>query len=528
MKKKTKIKQKKTKKTQEKKKSKLNIYSILFFIIFVWIIALSILSSRYQFNPIFVIVMIIITFIVLCILFKKVNEKFKNLSNKKSWIFYGITVVIMIALQITIGYLVRTDPSWDLGLVIQSAQEIIKHGHSTEMAVYYVQAENNIFITLLLALTIKLFSIFGITNVNISTLIVNTIFIQIAIVFLFKVAKRLFNNQIACFTLILAFLFLPFYPYATIMYTDTTSMFLPIAFLYIMIKIYDLKDTRKKYLYAVFMGILLFLSLSLKVTALIVVIAYIINEILNKRFKLLAKTLGVALLTFVILEVSYTTFLKKTEIMGIPYEETKQIPFTHFIMMGMYGTGEFSAEEWQFTLELPDYETRKEENIKVIKERLKEYGTQGYIKFLNDKAKDYTWGTGTYDFETILNSYQVDDNIAHEFLLKTGKYYRPVFYYCQIYHFTMLIAIAISVFYTIKRGEKNDILNIAKLSIFGLLIFLLLWETRSRYMLNFIPIYILIFVSGINYFHKDIKKFFKSILTKSNQEEITETQSQNI
>ena len=245
MKKKTKIKQEKTKKTKEKKKSKLNIYSILFFIIFVWIIALSILSSRYQFNPIFVIVMIIITFIVLCILFKKVNEKFKNLSNKKSWIFYGITVVIMIALQITIGYLVRTDPSWDLGLVIQSAQEIIKQGHATEMAVYYVQAGNNIFITLLLALTIKFFSIFSITNVNISTLIVNTIFIQIAILFLFKVAKRLFNNQTACFTLILAFLFLPFYPYATIMYTDTTSMFLPIAFLYIMIKIYDLKDTKK-------------------------------------------------------------------------------------------------------------------------------------------------------------------------------------------------------------------------------------------------------------------------------------------
>lgn len=516
-----------SKKQENKKKRKIKfnidlnkIYSIMFFATLVWIILLCILDAKYQFNPILVIGLMIAFFLILCFIYKKINKRFVNLSNKATWIFYGIVTFIMIIIQFIIGYLVRTNPSWDLGLVIQSAQEILQYGHSTDMAVYYIQAPNNIFITLILAVVIKFFGIFNLTDVNVVTLIGNIIFIQIAVLFLFKIAKRIFNNVTACFTLVLMFLFLPIYPYSTIMYTDTTSMFLPVAFLYFIIKIYDYKDSKKKFIYAVLIGIMAFVAFNLKVTAIIVLIAFVINEIVSKRFKLLFKTVGVALLTFLVIQVSYTTFLKKTEIMGIPYEETKQVPFTHFIMMGMYGSGAFSADEWQFTLQLPDYETRKSENIRVIKERLKNYGVQGYIKFLNNKIKGQTWGTGTYDFETILPSYNVDNNIAHQFLLSTGKYYRPVFYYCQTYHFTMLMAIAISIFYTIKNGKKDDILNISKLSIFGLLIFLLIWETRSRYMLNFIPVYILVFVSGIKYFQGDSKRFFRKIFLKESNEEV--------
>lgn len=494
------------------------IYSLMFFITLVWIICICILESNYQFNPIFLIGLMIIFFSILVFIYKKINKRFENLSNKATWIFYGVSTFFMIIIQFIIGYLVRTNPSWDLGLVIQSAQEILEYGHSTDMAVYYIQAPNNIFITLILAVTIKFFGMFNLTDVNVVTLVGNIIFIQIAVLFLFKISKRIFNNATACFTLVLMLLFLPIYPYSTIMYTDTTSMFLPVAFLYFMIKIYDNKDSRKKYIYAALMGIMSFIAFNLKVTAIILIIAFVINELVNKRFLLLLKTMGVAVLTFLVVQVSYTTFLKKTEIMGIPYEETKQVPFTHFIMMGMYGAGAFSAEEWQFTLQLPDYETRKSENIRVIKERLKKYGAQGYIKFLNNKIKGQTWGSGTYDFETILPSYNIDNNIAHQFLLSTGKYYRPVFYYCQTYHFTMLVSIAISIFYTIKNGKKDDILNISKLSIFGLLIFLLIWETRSRYMLNFIPIYILVFVSGIKYFQGDIKQFFKKIFLKESNE----------
>lgn len=492
------------------------IYSLLFVFIFTWIISICILESKYQMNPIVIILGIICSIVLLCWIYKKLDKRFKNLSNKKTWIFYSITIVIMTILQFVIGYMVRTNPSWDLGLVIQSAQEILEYGHSTDMAVYYIQAPNNIFITLMLAIVIKFFSIFNITDVNVSTLVANILLIQLAILFLFKITKRIFNNITACFTLILTFLFVPIYPYSTIMYTDTTSMFLPVAFLYSFIKINDYKDSKRKYMYYILIGLLAFISLKLKVTALIVVVAFVITELfVQHKFMKVMKTVIIGFATFIIVYVGYTGFLKKTGIMGIPYEDTKAVPFTHFIMMGMYGSGAFSAEEWQFTLRLPDYKTRKSENIRVIRERLKNYGTQGYIKFLNNKITGQTWGSGTYDFESILNSYSVDNNIAHQFLLTNGKYYRAVFYYCQIYHFAMLVSILISVIYSLKNKNEESILTISKMSILGLLIFLLIWETRSRYMLNFIPIYILVFTSGIVYFSKDIKSILKKICIKS-------------
>lgn len=509
----------------EKKKIYFNIdlikvYSILFFLILTWIVAICLLEGNYQFNPVFVIGMVVISFLALCFVYKKLSKKFEKMSNKSTWIFYGCVVIVMVILQYIIGYLVRTDPSWDLGLCIQSAKEILQYGHSTDMAVYYIQAPNNIFITLMLAIVIKFFSFFQLQDVNVATLIANIVLIQLAILLLFKITKSVFNNFTACFTLVIMFLFLPIYPYSTIMYTDTTSMFLPLGFLYCFIKIYQMPNDKKKYIYAAIMGALAFISLSLKVTALIVLIAFVIHEIIQKRLLQMLKIMGVTLITFLVIEVSYTSIIKNTGIMGIPYEDTKQIPFTHFVMMGMYGSGAFSAEEWQFTLKLPDYETRKEANIQKIKERLKSYGTQGYIKFLNKKIKGQTWGSGTYDFESILNSYNVDDNIAHQFLLTNGKYYRIVFYYCQIFHFTMLLGIIVSIGYSIKQGKKeNSIISISKLSILGLLIFLLLWETRSRYMLNFIPVYILVFVSGIAYFQKDSKKIFSKLFLKEDDEQ---------
>lgn len=493
------------------------IWSLMFFCCLCWFFLICILDAGYTFNPLLIILGITTAVILLTKIYKTIQKKFKNLSDKKAWIFYTIVVCLMITIQAVIGYLVRTNPSWDLGIVIKSAQEIVKYGHSTDMAGYYIQAPNNILITLLIALTIKVFSFIGIVNINIITLIVNIIFIQLSIFLLFKLTKKIYDNYTACFVLILMFMFLPIYPYSTIMYTDTMSMFLPIGFLYLFQKLDDVDINKKFIIISIIIGFFSFISLNLKVTALIVVMATVINEIINKKFKKIVCVCLIAICSFTLFETVFTTIVKKTNVMGLDYKLTKSIPYTHFIMMGMYNMGAFDSGEWQFTLNLPDYNTRKKENIKVIKSRLSQYKTQGYIKFLNYKVKQQTWGSGTYDFENILSSYQVDNNIAHQFLLSNGRYYNAVYYYCQIFHFTMLFCILASILYSIKIREKIETLNIARLSMFGLLLFLLIWETRSRYMLNYIPVYLLITVSGVISLSNNSKKI-KKILFLKNEE----------
>ena len=104
--------------------------------------------------------------------------------------------------------------------------------------------------------------------------------------------------------------------------------------------------------------------------------------------------------------------INKTNIINMKYKDTQVVPFTHFIMMGMTGSGAFSAEEWQYTFSFSDKNSRKEANINKIRERLSAYKVQGYIKFLSQKATNQTWGNGTYDFETVLNSYNIDKNFS--------------------------------------------------------------------------------------------------------------------
>lgn len=493
-----------------------NIWKMLFILIFVGILYSSIFYSGYTFNPILVIVCITLLIALLIKLFTYVNNKFSNISNKKTWIFYIIVVILMIILQFIIGYLVRTNPSWDLGIVIKSAKEMLKYGHSTTQAGYYIQAPNNIVITLIIYFGLKFFKIFSIHNVNLITLAINIAFIQLAIFFTFKILKRLFNNATACFSLIILFLFVPFYAYSTICYTDTTSMFLPVTFLFVFMKITQANSIKSKILYGIFLGILSFISFGLKVTALITFVAYIIVSILNGKFISTIKYLSVAIITFLLIYVSYIFMINKTNIINMKYSDTQVVPFTHFIMMGMTGSGAFSAEEWQYTFSL-DVSERKTAHINKIKERLSNYKTQGYIKFLVQKATNQTWADGTYDFETILNSYNIDYNIMHEFLLYGGKYFTYVFYYCQIYHFTMLILILISFIYSIFK-KSNKYIDTCQLAILGLLLFLLIWETRSRYMLNYIPIYIIVSISGLKYLSNS--NIFKKIFIKESSKKL--------
>lgn len=486
-----------------------------FTFILTWIILMCILESEEKvFNPILLIFLVCIFIFILCFLYNKLNNKIK-LSDKRTYIFYGIITTIMIILQFIIGFKTRTNPTWDLGITINAANEIIENGHMTNMAGYFVNFPNNIFNAVVLTVLFKFFGLFGLHSGNGPMLILNIALIQLSLFLMFKISKQLFGNLAACFTSILALLFIPFYTYSSICYTDTMSMFIPVAFVYIFMKIEKSTKISKSWYYYVLVGLLIFLALKIKVTALIMFIAITIvilfsGKILSKGWKYLVVSLCLIVTSFFCFNTCYIKIIDHSQILNVKYKETGSIPYTHWIMMGTYDMGAFSSSEYQYTLSFPDVESRKKANIDKIKERLGSWKTSGYIKFLNHKIRSQTWGGGTYDFEEILASNARETNEFHEFFLSDGKYYDYVYYFCQTYHFSMLILILISLFYSLTKKEKLEV-TAMKLAMFGLLIFLLIWETRTRYMLNYIPIYILLMTSGIIWFSKDYKKLLKSI-----------------
>ena len=81
-------------------------------------------------------------------------------------------------------------------------------------------------------------------------------------------------------------------------------------------------------------------------------------------------------------------------------------------------------------------------------------------------------------------------------MLYDGAQYGKTYRYCSAVHLLLLGGVLLSVVCTfLRKGEIREI-QAVQLAVFGLFLFLLIWETRSRYLVNFVPLFILLGIDG--------------------------------
>ena len=129
-------------------------------------------------------------------------------------------------------------------------------------------------------------------------------------------------------------------------------------------------------------------------------------------------------------------------------------------------------------------------NIKEYCNRVKKMGFTGYFNYLTKKGVN-TWSDGLYfsDIKLFLNSRHPDSTFYN---LLIGNMDTKIFfiYFSQGVQFSFLILLIVGCI--VKRND--DDIDYVRLSIFGVMLFLLFWENRSRYLLNFVPIFIIVIV----------------------------------
>ena len=163
----------------------------------------------------------------------------------------------------------------------------------------------------------------------------------------------------------------------------------------------------------------------------------------------------------------------------------------------LYGT--YNVQDDLNTYSIKGYKEKQEYNLKIIKERLKNFGIIGYIKFLYNKAN---WilsdGTFYYGYEGtwIVDGYQNQNKVAkivQKFITVDSKAYKYITAnIMQISWLIILFGLMLS-----YSKEKNEYLDIGKLAIIGIILFILIFEGRARYLVNYIPIFIFIGVDGL-------------------------------
>lgn len=260
----------------------------------------------------------------------------------------------------------------------------------------------------------------------------------------------------------------------------------------------------------ILIGVTAAIGFSIKPTVIIAVIAILVTHILftkmNKKCLIRsAATLASIIIVFGGAAISIQTILNNQNILKI--EQNVSTPLTHFFMMGMNempvnGRSYYGAwydKDVEFTFSKKTTDEKKEANIEVIKSRFKEYGVTGYAKHLVNKARwitsegNFFWG-GEGGFAKWSD---MKSDTLRELFTPGGQNYRVYLYFSQAVWIIAMLGMVIPLLFN-KINSRNKTLLMLRLSSFGILLFIMLFEGRSRYLMNYLPCFIVLASYGFS------------------------------
>ncbi len=421
-----------------------------------------------------------------------INNKIINkLSEKALKIIIYTLLIILLILECLSTYYFRVKFNWDVKDIMDTAISMAQNGEVIN-GWYFKTFPNNIAALAMFFIAMKIC-----LNKVAGAYILNIVLVFITGIFTIKSANELGGRKLGVNAALLLVMFAPFYLYCPILYTDTLSVLFPILTFYLWLKAKRLEDVKKKKLYYAGMTIASFIGFCIKPVTAIVLIAVIIDEILmcKKQFKMIT----ISIILFIILNSIYGFLINKIVIRDVKHNDTVY-PYTHWVMMGLnkpkseggtsIGWGAYSPEDVETTENQTTYNEKVTKNIEVIRQRLEDFGIEGYTSFLINKLK-YIWNDSTfYVFNKIGWDTINRTSLPYKYVLgeKSEDILKP---FIKIYYSTIMIMVLVTVVTSIKSEKKEEI-RILILSILGMTIFLLLWEARSRYIYSLIPILVIL------------------------------------
>lgn len=430
------------------------------------------------------------------------ESKTEQSTGKKALVIIFTGAFIILLMQITAAYLLWTEPINDANLLHRYGAEAAVTGRfdfiqrNYENGDYYlIQYPNNFLPMLVFSLVYRIwYLIFGSVS-RIPMLGLNVLSINSAILMTALLARKTCGDRKAFFVLGLCALFVPYYTYTSYVYTDTLSIPYGIGAVLLTAYALEAKTRGRRYLLYAFSGAAVFIGFKLKGSIIVAAVAVIIYLLLKLRFKQFICAALVFVIAFAGLNLIYSASIKAAHFMTEEQSYEREFPATHWIMMGLHGHGGFSMDDNKFTKAIPGKNEKREANLEVIKEDIKEMGADGLLQHWTTKAV-WAWGDGTYYISGHIDK-PIHQNILHDYVLDDGVHHYRLYAYCCGFQLFLILMMALS---SLKGFIKPrwDMILLIRLSVFGVFLFLMLWEIRSRYLFNFTPFYLFLAADGVD------------------------------
>ena len=399
--------------------------------------------------------------------------------------------------------------AWDWNYLAQGAANTVtgdqsgESGWSNTLAYLHVH-QNNIPTFYLIKTVFQAASTIGITNFQLVGTMMNLIAINLSLLLIYLTARRLFGIKKAVFSLVISTAVLPMaFIYLPIFYTDTLSLPFPIAMIYLYTIYRDAKDKKKAFWLIPTIALVAFFGSMIKFSVLIVLIAIIVDMLIHTR-KATLKRAALSLTTMAaIIAPLMFLYTHLAQIYVHDRAETKLIttPWTHYFMMGLGSSngGQYSVTDDMATTTQPNVQEAITYNIAESKKRLAELGWN-YPYFLYFKALG-TWAEGTHESLYRIGNMNVKTEDYHptafQDLIVSSESAKPISLVSFMYavNALLLAGLLIGGIKTYADSVQRKMLRwrgLLQLSVMGVAIFLLLWEANPRYIVNFMPLVILL------------------------------------
>lgn len=433
------------------------------------------------------------------ILFFFANRLKDRLSQKT---FIGMTVLCfaaLILLQLAAAYVLEQGPAWDPGGVFISAKECVEQSAIITHTNYFSRFPNNTGLLFIEVLYFFLLRAVGIPITMFAASLLNVLFIDLAILFLFLFVRKVWGNRVAMLYLLMSLFFMPNVLYVPVVYTDTMSMVFVTLALYLFACYLKGRESgarlRTQILQLLAISFVLTAGTKVKGSVVILFVAFIVYLMCTVSFKKWIPALLVLLLPFFLLSAGFDAGMRSVNVIR---EDERQFrfPTEYWIYMGLKTPGGFNYDDFETIYALPDLQTKTEAARQGIADRLEEYGLSGLLNHIQEKAK-YTYGDGTYFAGVKLNKAPVKDTRWHALFTTDGAYYTHYQSASNGYHILILLLLLVGI---VKGffGRKFDMETLLYILLFGLSIFLMIWETRSRYLVNFTPVMLALAAKNAN------------------------------
>ena len=159
-------------------------------------------------------------------------------------------------------------------------------------------------------------------------------------------------------------------------------------------------------------------------------------------------------------------------------------------MMGLSNFGGYNLDDVEFTMNISGINNKKRKDLERMQQKIKQLWKEGTIwEFYINKAV-YTWGDGTYFAPRKLSLEPINNYSVKKIILDSSEnsnYLYKCISQAQIVFVLFFISASI-LFYKHLNFKQKDLHLLLNIIIFGAFLFFMLWEARSRYIVNFIPI----------------------------------------